>query len=79
MEKEKLKQMEKQKEKEEKDTLVDPHKPSSQDTMEILKSTMKERQRSRFVSFSLTCIFYIPMYIIKRKLNQNTLDSMSHP
>lgn len=49
MEKDKLKQMEKQKEKEERESYLENSKPNKE-TIEILKTTMKERQRSRFES-----------------------------
>ncbi|CAG9857074.1 unnamed protein product [Phyllotreta striolata] len=52
MEKDKLKQMERQqKEKEERDTEIDHRsKQTSEDTIEILKTTIRERQKSRFES-----------------------------
>nr|CAI5843617.1 unnamed protein product [Callosobruchus analis] len=50
MEKEKMKQLEKEKQKQERDEFLEKNKQNDQETMEILKSTMKERQKSKFDS-----------------------------
>lgn len=50
MEKDKLKQLEKDKEKQVRDEFLEKNKQNEKETMEILKTTMKERQRSKFVS-----------------------------
>ncbi|XP_018576691.1 arginine/serine-rich protein PNISR isoform X2 [Anoplophora glabripennis] len=50
MEKDKLKQLEKEKEKQVRDEFLQKNKQTEKETMEILKSTMKERQRSKFES-----------------------------
>ncbi|KAJ8918996.1 hypothetical protein NQ315_016900 [Exocentrus adspersus] len=50
MEKDKLKQLEKEREKQARDEVVQQNKQNEKETMEILKSTMKERQKSKFES-----------------------------
>ncbi|XP_023020972.2 uncharacterized protein isoform X4 [Leptinotarsa decemlineata] len=50
MEKDKLKQMEKEKQKQEREEFMEKNRQNNKETIEILKSTMKERQRSRFDS-----------------------------
>nr|CAH7719913.1 unnamed protein product [Callosobruchus chinensis] len=50
MEKEKMKQLEKEKQKQEREEFLEKNKQNDQETMEILKSTMKERQKSKFDS-----------------------------
>ncbi|KAG5882500.1 hypothetical protein JTB14_008473 [Gonioctena quinquepunctata] len=50
MEKDKLKQMEKEKQNQEREEFMEKNKQTNKETIEILKSTMKERQRSRFDS-----------------------------
>ncbi|CAG9823171.1 unnamed protein product [Phaedon cochleariae] len=50
MEKDKLRQMEKEKQNQEREENIEKNKQSDKETMEILKSTMKERIKSRFDS-----------------------------
>ncbi|KAJ8985080.1 hypothetical protein NQ317_019764 [Molorchus minor] len=50
MEKDKLKQLEKEKEKQAMSEYLEKNKQTEKETMEILKSTMRERQKSKFES-----------------------------
>lgn len=50
MERDKMKQLEKEKQKKQREEYIEKNKKNEKETMEILKSTIRERQKSKFVS-----------------------------
>ncbi|RZC35491.1 arginine/serine-rich protein PNISR, partial [Asbolus verrucosus] len=56
MERDKQKQMEREKEKQEREEYNEKMKQNEKETMEILKSTIKEQQKSKFVSFVVVVV-----------------------
>lgn len=59
MEKDKLKQIEREKQKKQREEYIEKNKKNKKETMEILKSTIKERQKSKFVSNNkIKCFYY---------------------
>lgn len=50
MERDKWKQLEREKQKKQREEYLEKNKKNEKETMEILKSTMRERQGSKFVS-----------------------------
>jgi arginine/serine-rich splicing factor 18 len=68
MERDKQKQMEREKEKQERDEYNEKLKQTEKETMEILKTTIKEQQKSKFVSFLCgDCYLFVMLLCVGKR------------